>query len=146
MAGERMQKERAFFLNLLGEGKDGILKKAGETIVNIGEPGEYTYLLKSGRARIDLFGGKHVVELGPGNLIGLMGSIDGRNYEDTTVAVTDCELIPIDAKRAEYLFREHPTFAFHVIKVLIDRFYFAMDLAKEYCKAEETITPKANSR
>ncbi|BBO82173.1 hypothetical protein DSCO28_27390 [Desulfosarcina ovata subsp. sediminis] len=139
MAGERMKKERTFFLNLLGEGKDSIEKKAGETIVSIGQPGEYTYLLKSGTARIDLIGGKHTVELGPGDLIGLMGSIDGRDYEDTTVAITDCQLIPIDQKRAEYLFREHPTFAFHVIKVLIDRFYFAMDLAKRYCQAGVSI-------
>ncbi|WP_054689265.1 Crp/Fnr family transcriptional regulator [Desulfosarcina cetonica] len=134
-----MKKERDFFLNLLGEGKEIILKKAGETIVNVGQPGEYTYLLKAGTAQIDLFGGKHTVEIGPGNLIGLMGSIDGRDYEDTTVAITDCELIPIDRKRAEYLFREHPTFAFHIIKVLIDRFYFALDLAKQYCQAGVSI-------
>ncbi len=136
MAGERMQKEKAFFLNLLGESNDIIVKKAGETIVNVGQPGEHTYLLKSGTARIELFGGRHVVDIGPGNLIGLMGSIDGRDYEDTTVAVTDCELVPINSKRAEYLFREHPTFAFHIIKVLIDRFYFVMGLLKDYC--EET--------
>lgn len=139
MGGERMKKEQAFFLNLLGEGKDAIEKKAGETIVNVGQPGEHTYLLKSGTARIDLFDGKHTVDIGPGDLIGLMGSIDGRDYEDTTVAVTDCQLIPIDTKRAEYLFREHPTFAFHVIKVLIDRFYFALNLAKAYCKAGTSI-------
>lgn len=139
MAGEKMKKEREFFLNLLGESKDSVEKKAGETIVNIGQPGEYTYLLKSGTARIDLIDGKHTVDLGPGDLIGLMGSIDGRDYEDTTVAVTDCKLIPIDTKRAEYLFREHPTFAFHVIKVLIDRFYFAMDLVKAYCRAGVSI-------
>ena len=136
MAGERMKKEREFFLNLLGEGKDAIEKKAGETIVNIGTPGEYTYLLKSGTARIDLLGGRHTVEIGPGDLIGLMGSIDGRDYEDTTVAITDCQLIPIDKKRAEYLFREHPTFGFHVMKVVIDRFYFAMDLARQYCELD----------
>ena len=134
-----MKKERDFFLNLLGEGKDSIQKKAGETIVNVGQAGEFTYLLKTGTARIDLFGGKHTVEIGPGDLIGLMGSIDGRDYEDTTTAITDCELIPIDRKRAEYLFREHPTFAFHVIKVLIDRFYFALDLAKRYCDAGVSI-------
>jgi CRP/FNR family cyclic AMP-dependent transcriptional regulator len=138
MVGVRMEKERTFFLNLLGERKERIRKKAGETIVHVGEPGEYTYLLKSGTARIDLFGGKHVVELGPGHLIGLMGSIDGRDYEDTTVAVSDCELIPIDAKRAEFLFREHPSFAFHVIKVLIDRFYFVMGLLKDYCESDES--------
>ncbi|MGD9310194.1 MAG: Crp/Fnr family transcriptional regulator [Desulfosarcina sp.] len=139
MAGVRMEKERVFFLNLLGSSKDRIWKKAGETIVNVGEPGEYTYMINSGTARINLFGGKHVVELGPGHLIGLMGSIDGRDYEDTTEAVTDVELIPIDAKRAEFLFREHPSFAFHVFKVLIDRFYFVMGLLKDYCEGDESL-------
>jgi CRP-like cAMP-binding protein len=137
MAGERMKKERAFFLNLLGENADAIEKKAGETIVNVGQAGDLTYMLKSGTARIELFRGKHVVDVGPGDFIGLMGSIDGRDYEDTTVAITDCELIPIDKKRAEYLFREHPTFGFHIMKVIIDRFYYVMGLLKDYCEADD---------
>ena len=78
-------------------------------------------------------GGKLWGGIGPGDLIGLMGSIDGRDYEGTTVAITDCQLIPIDKKRAEYLFREHPTFGFHVMKMVIDRFYFAMHLVRQYC-------------
>ena len=142
MAGERMKKERDFFLNLLGDNDDAIVKMAGETIVNVGQPGNLTYLLKSGTARIELFGGRHVVEVGPGDFIGLMGSIDGRDYEDTTVAVTDCELIPIDHKRAEYLFREHPTFGFHIIKVIIDRFYYVMGLLKDYCEEADVLASK----
>ena len=135
MENDESKELKAFFLNLLGERKDIITKKAGEIIVNIGQPGDVTYLLKSGQARIDMFGGKHVVELEPGDFIGLMGSISPRDYEDTTVAITDCELIPIDQKRAEFLFREHPSFAFKIMQVLIDRFYYVLDLAKQrYCQ------------
>ncbi len=131
MAGERLKKEKTFFLNLFGDNDDTIVVKAGENIIDLGQPGKYSYLLKNGTARIQLFDVKYVVELEPGDFIGLMGSIDGRDYENTTVAVTDCELIPIDRERAEFLFREHPTFGFHIIKVLIDRFYFVMDLIKK---------------
>jgi hypothetical protein len=29
--------------------------------------------------------------------------------------------------------QEHPTFAFHVMQVMIDRFYYVMGLLKETC-------------
>jgi CRP-like cAMP-binding protein len=124
-------KQRRFFLNLLGSRKNVVTKKAGEIIVNIGQPGEVTYVLKTGKARIDLFGGQHIVALEPGDLLGMMGTLSGRPYEDTTVAVTDCELIPIDLAAAEFLFREHPLFGFMVIQVLIERFYTVMALARK---------------
>jgi CRP-like cAMP-binding protein len=124
-------KQRTFFLNLLGGRKNVVTKRAGEIIVNIGEPGDVTYVLRTGKARIDLFEGKHPVELEPGDLIGMMGTLSGRPYEDTTVAVSDCELIPIERERAEFLFREHPMFGFIVIQVLIERFYRIMALARK---------------
>jgi CRP-like cAMP-binding protein len=110
---------------------------AGESITQIGKPGDVMYLLKSGQAQVRLFNGKHAVDLEPGMLIGLMGLIDGRDYEDTTVAVTDCELIPITKRRAQFLVQEHPTFAFQLMQVMIDRFYFVMDLLKDACQAED---------
>jgi CRP-like cAMP-binding protein len=134
MTTEKAKNQRAFFLNLLG-GNESDLVEAGQAIVEIGQPGGKAYMIKSGTARIDLFAGEHVIDLEPGDWIGLMGSIDGRPYSNKTVAVTDCELVPIDRKRAEYLFREHPSFAFKIIQTMIDRFYVIQELAKQsICK------------
>jgi CRP-like cAMP-binding protein len=120
-----------FFLNLFKNETDVVLKRAGELIVEIGKPGDVVYVLTSGTAQVNLFEGKHPVEIHPGDLIGLMGSIKGRNYEDTTVALTDCELVPIDRRKSLFLLHEHPTFAFQLMRVLTDRFYFVMDKVKE---------------
>jgi CRP/FNR family cyclic AMP-dependent transcriptional regulator len=130
MTSEKAKNQRTFFLNLLG-GNEPAKVQAGQTIVEIGQPGGEAYMIKSGTARIDMFEGEHVVDLEPGDWIGLMGSIDGRPYSNRIVAVTDCELIPIDRKRAEYLFREHPSFAFKIIQTMIDRFYVVQELAKQ---------------
>jgi CRP/FNR family transcriptional regulator, cyclic AMP receptor protein len=125
------------FLQFISGEENIIRKKAGEEITQIGKPGDVMYVLKSGQARIDLLGGRYTVDLEPGMLIGLMGLFDGRDYEDTCVATTDCELIPINRRRAEFMVQEHPTFPFRVMRVMIDRFYFAMDLLKETGKAED---------
>jgi CRP-like cAMP-binding protein len=122
------------FLTFFGGDETVVNVPTGEEIVHIGKPGDAMYVLKSGRAQIQLFGGKYTIDLSPGMLIGLMGLIDGRDYEDTCVAMTDCELIPIKRSRAEFLVQEHPTFAFQLMQVMIDRFYFVMDLLKETCE------------
>jgi CRP-like cAMP-binding protein len=119
------------FLELFSGSGELVSKKAGEDIVRIGQPGDTVYVLKSGEARVTLFDGKIEERLFPGAVIGLMGFIEGRTYEDTFVAETDCELIPIDRRRAEFLVHEHPTFAFDIMKCLVERFYWVIDRVKE---------------
>jgi CRP-like cAMP-binding protein len=122
------------FLQFISGEETVISKKAGEEITHIGKPGDVMYVLKSGQARINLLGGRYSVDLEPGMLIGLMGLFDGRDYEDTSLAVTDCELVPVNRRRAEFMVQEHPTFPFRVMRVMIDRFYYVMDLLKETSK------------
>lgn len=125
------------FLQFISGEESIVTKKAGEKITHIGKPGDVMYVLKSGQARINFLGGRYPVDLEPGMLIGLMGLFDGRDYEDTCEAITDCELIPINRRRAEFMVQEHPTFPFRVMRVMIDRFYYVMDLLKETCKPED---------
>jgi CRP-like cAMP-binding protein len=125
------------FLQFISGEESIITKKAGEEITRTGKPGDVMYVLKSGQARINFLGGRYPVDLEPGMLIGLMGLFDGRDYEDTCEAITDCELIPINRRRAEFMVQEHPTFPFRVMRVMIDRFYYVMDLLKETCKPED---------
>jgi CRP-like cAMP-binding protein len=124
------------FLSYFGGDETVVQKSAGEEITRIGKPGDVMYVLKSGQAQIRLFQGKHSVDLKPGMLIGLMGLIDGRDYANTCVAVTDCELIPVTRRRADFMVQEHPTFAFQLMQVMIDRFYHVMDLLKEHCHSD----------
>lgn len=122
------------FLKFISGEETIIRKNAGEEITRIGKPGDVMYVIKTGQVRINLLSGRYSVDLTPGSLIGLMGLFDGRDYEDSSLAVTDCELIPINRRRAEFMVQEHPTFAFHLMRVIIDRFYYAMDLLKETCQ------------
>ncbi len=123
--------EKFDFRSYFSGSEEVVTKKAGEEVVIIGKPGSTMYVLKSGTVHIHLFDGKHTAVLESGELIGLMGLIDGRDYEDTTIAATDCELIPVDIKTAKFMFQNHPTFALNLLQVVIDRFYYVMDLARE---------------
>jgi CRP-like cAMP-binding protein len=137
LKGDQLMPSDTFnFLNLARADDEVMRISAGETIIEIGKPGDKMYVLKSGHAQVRLFNGKHIVDLKPGMLIGLVGLLDGRDYEDTTVAVTDCELIAISKGRAEFLVQEHPTFGFQLMQVIVDRFYYVMGILKKECHSD----------
>ena len=66
--------------------------------------------------------GEYVVETAEeGSLIGEMALIDDSPRCANAVAKTACKLVPIDKKRFHFLIQQHPYFATHVMKELVDR-------------------------
>jgi hypothetical protein len=85
--------ERQLSVQLMqGGSKPKIRKvKAGEPIVNQGEPGRELFLLLDGVVRVEV-DGERLAEYGPGSMHGERAVLEGGTRTSTIVAVTDCKL------------------------------------------------------
>jgi CRP/FNR family cyclic AMP-dependent transcriptional regulator len=93
---------------------------AGETIFEVGKPGEFMYVIQSGS--VDIIVGHQVVETADaGHIVGEMALIDHHVRSATAIAKTDCQLVPINQKRFTFLVQQNPYFAVEVMQVLADR-------------------------
>lgn len=93
---------------------------AGQTLFREGEPGELMYVLMSGTAEI-IVNGRVVETAEAGAIIGEMGMIDEGARSATVVAKSECQFLPIDRKRFNFLIQQTPHFALHVMRVIADR-------------------------
>jgi len=50
-----------------------------------------------------------------------MAMVDGQPRTAAAVARTDCQLVPIDQKRFQFLVQQTPYFAIEVMRVLVER-------------------------
>ena len=93
---------------------------AGTTIFAQGEPRDVMYVVVAGE--VDLQRGDQTFEtVSAGTLVGEMAMIDKEPRSATAIAKTDCTLMPIDDRRFEFMISETPSFALHVMRILVDR-------------------------
>ena len=86
------------YASLLADDDRVDLRRAGEIIFEIGQPGSAMYVIKSGIAEIRV--GDRVFEtVERGATIGEMAILDDTVRSATAVAVTDCEIVAIDKAR-----------------------------------------------
>lgn len=102
------------------ETEDLLSLPAGEALFNLGDPGTVMYVLKTGSVEIRVRG--TLVETAEsGALLGEMALIDNSPRAANAIAITDCELVPIDMKRFLFLVQQTPNFSIHVMKVMAQR-------------------------
>jgi CRP/FNR family cyclic AMP-dependent transcriptional regulator len=94
--------------------------KAGQTVFAEGDKGDRMYIVKSGAVSLAL-GDRVIEEVGPGGLFGEMALLGSRPRSLTATALSDCELVAIEARRFWYLVQETPYFAQVVMRVMADR-------------------------
>jgi CRP-like cAMP-binding protein len=112
--------EKENFLFLLGQDADTVEIHPGEILFEKGDKAIAVYVVKSGT--LEIFDGEIVYEaVGPGDLIGEMALIDEAPRSASIRAVTESEIIPIDAKRFITMVERTPTFAIRVMRVLVRR-------------------------
>lgn len=91
-----------------------------ETLFKEGQAGDLMYVLMSGTA--DIIVHDQVVEtIQPGAIVGEMAMIDDGARSATVIAKSDCQLLPIDKKRFNFLVQQTPNFATHVMRVIAKR-------------------------
>ena len=112
--------EKDNFLFLLGPDHEAVEVHPGEVLFEKGDKAIAVYVIKTGT--MEIFDGTVVYEqVGPGDLIGEMALIDEAPRSASIRAVTECEVIPINAKRFVTMVERTPTFAIRVMRVLVRR-------------------------
>jgi hypothetical protein len=93
--------ERQLSAELMGGAKPDIRKvKAGDAIVQQGEPGRELLLLLDGVLRVEV-DGQAIAEYGPGSLHGERAVLEGGTRTSSLIAVTKCKLAVAEADRVD---------------------------------------------
>ncbi|WP_009960851.1 Crp/Fnr family transcriptional regulator [Verrucomicrobium spinosum] len=93
---------------------------AGTVIFTEGEDGDSLYVVKEGEVELKVKG-RLVEVVKADGFFGEMAIIENGPRTATAVASVDCELIPINEKRFEFMVHEVPNFALHVMRGLSRR-------------------------
>jgi len=107
-------------INLFRNATETKTYAAGETIFAQGDPGDLMYVVKQGEVEV-LLGTRVIENIGPGGIVGEMALVDSGPRSATAVAKSDCELVPVDQKKFEYLVQQAPYFATTVMRVIVER-------------------------
>ncbi|MEI6083855.1 MAG: cyclic nucleotide-binding domain-containing protein [Verrucomicrobiota bacterium] len=92
----------------------------GDIVFKAGDPGDCMYVIKEGEVDL-LIEGKALATLGEGEVFGEMAIVDSKPRSATAVAKTNCQLVPVNEKRFNFLVQQTPYFAIFLIQVLADR-------------------------
>jgi CRP-like cAMP-binding protein len=93
---------------------------AGESLFRAGESGDLMYVLMHGTAVVTI-GTITVERAEPGAILGELALVEHAPRSATVTALIDCEFLPIDAKRFQFLVQQTPNFSLHVMKVMAER-------------------------
>jgi CRP/FNR family transcriptional regulator, cyclic AMP receptor protein len=106
--------------DLFAQDADAITLSPGAALFHAGEAGNEMFVVLEGL--LDIKVGESVVETAMrGALIGEMALIEASPRTATVVAKTACRLARIDQRRFLQLIQQDPSFAAHLMKVLVDR-------------------------
>ena len=126
------------YLSLLSDADVVEIRRAGEIIFEMGQPGRVMYVIKSGTAQIRV--GDMVFEtVGKGVTIGEMAILEHAARSATALAVTDCEIVAIDEKRLLEMVRREPLVAIEMTRSMVRRLK-AMNYLAQY----DTLTELPN--
>jgi len=93
---------------------------AGDVIFREGDPGTVMYVVKAGKVDLRILD-KTLETLEASSVLGEMALLDKEARSATAVAVTDCQLVPINAEKFLYLVAETPYFALEVMQIMAQR-------------------------
>jgi CRP/FNR family transcriptional regulator, cyclic AMP receptor protein len=93
---------------------------AGTVLTRQGATGGIAYILASGQAEV-LRAGRRLALLGPGDVVGELSLIDGEPRSATVTAVTDLEVLQIDARDLTRLLRRAPAVNRKLLEALAQR-------------------------
>ncbi len=107
-------------IELFQHSEDYVSFKAGVVIFEEGQPGDTMYAVVAGEVDI-VFRGSVLETTGAGGLVGELALIDRSVRSASAVARSDCKLVPIDARRFQYMVGQTPFFALQVMRIMAER-------------------------
>lgn len=93
---------------------------AGEAIFKEGDPGDAMYVVMSGHVRIS-HGNRSLELVEGGGIFGEMALADPAPRSAAATAETDCEVVPVDANRFQFMVHHTPFFALQVMRIMTGR-------------------------
>ena len=96
----------------------------GEFLYQEGDKADNMYVLLEGEIEIRI--GDYVKTEREGALIGEAALVEDRPRAANAVAKSACRLAQIDRQRFDFLVQEHPHFARHVMKSLVDHLRYVI--------------------
>ena len=94
--------------------------RAGDVIFREGDKGEIMYVVKAGNVDLVVLG-RTVETLESGDILGEMALLDNYPRSATAKAATDCQLVPIDGEKFQFLISQTPYFAIEVMQIMARR-------------------------
>ena len=107
-------------LTIFSGSKDTLRLAPGERLFEEGDSGTKMFVVLEGELSVEAKG-RTVDSAQAGDLIGEMAMIDASPRSASVVAVTDAEVVPVDAAWFKILIRNNPNFALHVMSVMAER-------------------------
>lgn len=98
---------------------DPVSFKAGDVLVERGDPGDAMYIVLSGIAEVDVGGRFHRIK--KGDFLGEMAVMVGKKRMATVKAVEDVEALQISAEDFEALLLKRPRIALTIMKRMVER-------------------------
>jgi CRP/FNR family transcriptional regulator, cyclic AMP receptor protein len=93
---------------------------AGAILTREGASGGIAFILVSGSADV-LRGGKRLATLGPGDVVGELSLIDGEPRSATVKATSDLEVLQLDGRDLNKLFKKVPSVVRKLLEALAGR-------------------------
>ena len=93
---------------------------AGSVLTRQGASGGLAFVIGSGSAEV-VRGGRRLARLGPGDVVGELSLIDGEPRSATVRALTDMEVLEINADDLRRLLRRAPTVVRKLLEALSER-------------------------
>ncbi|HUL85563.1 MAG TPA: cyclic nucleotide-binding domain-containing protein [Actinomycetota bacterium] len=107
-------------LALLADRTTEFEARAGQVLVEVGQPGSGVFVVESGQVEVDLPGGR-VSLLGPGALFGELSLLTDRPRSARVRARTDVRCIALQRAVFDGLLKDHPSIAVAMLPVLAER-------------------------
>ncbi|OLC52654.1 MAG: hypothetical protein AUH85_16305 [Chloroflexi bacterium 13_1_40CM_4_68_4] len=112
---------------------------AGQALMRQGETSQTMYVILSGSVRVDRRlpdeRSVNLAELGPGDVVGEMGLLDGAPRSATVTAVEDTETLEIHATLLAVVLIENPAVSAALLRILSRRLRSADELVEEMSRA-----------
>jgi CRP-like cAMP-binding protein len=108
----------------------------GSLLMQQGEPADTMYVILSGRVRVerthpDLIEPVVLADLGPGEVVGEMGLLDGQPRSATVTAVEDTETLEMDAADLSYTVLRYPEASMALLQTISRRLRSIDELAAQ---------------
>ena len=93
---------------------------AGQVIFAMGQPGDVMYIVKSGKAEIRV-GDRVYTCIEAGGTLGEMALLDDTVRSASAIALTDCEVVPVDKQRLLSMVQKEPLVALEMTRSMVQR-------------------------